>query len=93
MSALAGGVDGASLSQLLDELDHVVRPVALAAGEAQEVSGSFEDGAVLWGAGDGDAAAAAELEQAFVAELPQCAQDRVGVDTEHRGEVLCGAAR
>jgi hypothetical protein len=47
----------------------------------------FDDGAVLWGAGDGDAAAAAEPEQAFVAELAECAQDGVGVDAEDRGEV------
>ena len=64
--------------------------VALRAGEVEELPGLFDDGAVLGGAGDGDAAAAAELEQAFVAELAECAQDGVGVDAEDGGEVFGG---
>ena len=43
---------------------------------------------MLGGSGDGDAAAAAELEQAFVAELAECAQDGVGVDAEDGGKVF-----
>ena len=39
-------------------------------------------------AGDGDAAAAAELEQAVVAELAECFEDGVGVDAELGGEVF-----
>jgi hypothetical protein len=35
--------------------------------EADEVAGLPNDGSVLWGCGDGDAAAAAELEEALVA--------------------------
>jgi photosystem II stability/assembly factor-like uncharacterized protein len=50
----------------------------------------FDDGAVLGGAGDGDAAAAAEVEEAFVAELAEGAQDGVGVDAENGGEVSGG---
>ncbi len=42
------------------------------------------------GAGDGDAAAAAELEQALVAELAEGAEDGVGVDAEDGGEVFGG---
>jgi len=78
------------LAELLDDLDEVVRLVPLSARKVEELSGLFDDGAVLGGAGDGDAAAAAEFEQAFVAELAECAQDGVGVDAEHGGEVFGG---
>jgi hypothetical protein len=40
--------------------------------------------------GDGDAAAAAELEQAFVSEESEGAQHGVGVDAENGGEVFRG---
>ena len=56
----------------------------------EEVFGAFDEGALLGGAGDGDAAAAAEFEQAFVAELAEGAQDGVGVDAEDGGEVFGG---
>ena len=49
-----------------------------------------DDGALFGGAGDGDAAAAAEFEQAFVAELAEGAEDGVGVDVEDGGEVFGG---
>ena len=42
------------------------------------------------GSADGDAAAAAEVEQALVAELPERPQDRVAVDLENRSEVSRG---
>ena len=58
-------------SEFLDDLDEFVGFVAVAAGVVQEFFCSFGDGALLWGAGDGDAAAAAELEQAFVAEFAE----------------------
>ena len=45
---------------------------------------------MLGGAGDGDAAAAAEFEEAFVAELAEGAEDGVGVDAEDGGEVFGG---
>ena len=64
--------------------------VAVAAGEVEEFLGLFDDGAVFGVSGDGDAAAAAELEQAFVAELAEGAQDGVGVDAEDGGEVFGG---
>ena len=60
------------------------------AGEADEVFGAGDDGAAFGAAGDGDAAAAAELEQPFVAEEAQRAQDGVGVDLEHGGEIAGG---
>ena len=64
--------------------------VALVAGEVEEVSGPFDHGATFRGAGDGDAAAAAELEQALVAELAESAEDGVGVDLEDGCEVFRG---
>ena len=75
---------------MLDDLDELVGFVALAAGVAKELSRLFDDGALFGGAGDGDAAAAAELEQTFVAELAEGAEDGVGVDAEDGGEVLGG---
>jgi hypothetical protein len=56
----------------------------------EEVFGFFDEGALFRGAGDRDAAAAAEFEQAFVAELSQGAEDGVGVDAEDGGEVFGG---
>jgi hypothetical protein len=76
--------------ELSDEVDEFVWFVALGAGVVEEVFGSFDEGALLGGAGDGDAAAAAEFEQAFVAELAECAEDGVGVDAENVGEVFGG---
>ena len=76
--------------ELLDDSDEFVGLVALAAGVVEEFFGLFDDGALFWGAGDGDAAAAAELEQAFVAELTEGAEDGVGVDAEDGGDVFCG---
>ena len=46
-----------------------------------------DDCALGRGPADGDAAAAAEVEQALVAELPQRSQDGVAVDLEDRREV------
>jgi hypothetical protein len=60
------------------------------ASEADEVSRTSDDDATLGAAGNGDAAAAAELEQAFVAEEAQRTQDGVRVDLEHGGEVAGG---
>jgi len=76
--------------ELLDDLDEFVGFVALGAGVAEEFFCLFDEGALFGCAGDGDAAAAAEFEQAFVAELAECAQDSVGVDAEDGGEVFGG---
>src|SRR5215468_7105424 len=78
------------LAELLDDVDQFVGFVAVLAGELDERSCLFDDSAVLWCAGDGDAPAAAELEQALVAELAQRSQDGVGVDAEDVSEVLGG---
>ena len=74
--------------ELLDDLDQFVGLVAVGAGVVEEFFRLFDDGAVLGCAGDGDAAAAAEFEEAFVAELAKGAEDGVGVDAEHGGEVF-----
>jgi hypothetical protein len=74
-----------------DVLDHpyeFVELVALLSREADELFGSCDDGTLFRSAGDGDASPAPELEQSFVAELPQGAEDGVGVDPEHGGEVF-----
>ncbi len=42
----------------------------MVAGEVDELSGSLDDVAAFGCAGDGDAAAASELEESFVAEHP-----------------------
>jgi hypothetical protein len=39
---------------------------------------------------DGDAVAAPELQQSFVAEQPRGSQDGVAVHPEHGGQVACG---
>ena len=76
--------------ELLDDADEFVGLVAVGAGVVEKFFRLFDDGAVLGCAGDGDAAAAAEFEEPFVAELAECAQDGVGVDAEHGGEVFGG---
>src|SRR5215211_1953118 len=58
------------LADVLDDPDELVDPVALLAGEVDELGGAFGDRAVLRSADDADAAAAAELEQSLVAQLP-----------------------
>lgn len=65
-------------------------PVSVLAGHAGELGRLGDDGALLWRPGDGDAAAAAELEQALVTQRPERAQDGVGVDAELGREVARG---
>jgi hypothetical protein len=76
--------------ELSEEVDEFVGFVALGAGVVEKFFRLFDEGAVLGCAGDGDAAAATEFEEAFVAELAESAQDGVGVDSEHGGEVFGG---
>jgi len=76
--------------EVFDDLDELVGAVSVLACEVEELSSALDDGAAFGGAGDGDAAAAAEFEQAFVAELAEGAEDGVGVDAEDVGEVFGG---
>src|SRR4026207_415256 len=71
--------------ELLDQVDDFVGVVALGASVVEKVFGVVDEGALFRGAGDRDAAAAAEFEQAFVAELAEGAEDGVGVDAEGGG--------
>jgi Mg-chelatase subunit ChlD len=59
-------------------------------GEADEFPRLVDHRALFRRACDGDPSATSELEESFVAELAEGAQDRVRVDTEHRSEVARG---
>ena len=54
---------------MLDDFDELLAPVAVLAGELQELLGFGDHGAALGAARDADAVAAAELEQSLVAQL------------------------
>ena len=79
-----------SLAEAFDDADELVGAVAVLTGETDEVFGAGDDGAALGAAGDGDAAAAPELEQPLLAQEAEGPQDGVGVDLEHRGEIARG---
>jgi hypothetical protein len=78
------------LGDVLDDLYEFVDAIAVFACERHELSRSLDDGTTVGRSRDGDAAAAAEFEQAFVAELAESAEDGVGVDAENGGEVFGG---
>jgi hypothetical protein len=71
----------------LNDLNEFFDPITVSAGEADELTRAFRELPLLRGSRDGDAASAAELEKAFVTELAQGSQNRVGVDAEDRGEI------
>ena len=73
---------------MLDHLDQLVDPVALRSGELDKLTCTGNDRATLWRAGNGDAAAAPELEQPLVAQQAKRTENGVRVDVEHGGEVL-----
>ncbi len=81
---------GALLADALDDVDQLVSPVSVLARESDELASADNDGAAVRSVADGDAAAAAELEQSLVAQRPQRAKDRVDVDPEHESEVPSG---
>ena len=56
------------LADVFDDLDELVEAVALAAGEIDELPCALNDSATFGRPRDQDATAAAELEQALVAE-------------------------
>jgi hypothetical protein len=57
----------------------------LLACKANELAGTADDGAAFWGPSNSDSAAAPELEQTFVAEESEGAEDSVRIDPEDRG--------
>jgi hypothetical protein len=73
---------------MLDHLDKLVYPVALRSGELDELTCTGNDRATLRRPGNGDAAAAPELEQPLVAQQAKRTENGVGVYVEHGGEVL-----
>ena len=73
-----------------DDFQQLVLPVSVLPGHTGELGRLGDDGAPIWRPGDGDATAAAELEQALVTKRSERAQDRVGVDAELSCEVARG---
>ena len=59
----------------------------MAAAELHELAGMRDDTATRWRAGDGHPPTALEVEQAFVTEDPEGAQDGVSVHVELGGEI------
>src|SRR4029453_9605829 len=88
--ACAHSDGGPRSGELVDEGDQLVDAVSVMTREGDEFPRLLDDGALGRRAGDRDAAAAAELEQAFFSEQPQRPQHGVRVDPEHGGEVLRG---
>ena len=74
---------------LLDELSEFFWPEPVLAGQRNQFAG-FGDYLAAAGcdASDRNAATATELDEALVAQCPQRAEDGVGVDPEHCGQVL-----
>jgi len=68
LSASAVGMSG----KAFDDVDDFVAAEAVVAGEFEEIACAGEHCPALGGARDGDAAPAAELQQAFVSEDVQC---------------------
>jgi WD40-like Beta Propeller Repeat len=59
-------------------------------GEADQCLGLLHDCGAVGGAGDGNAPAAAELEQSLVTQFAKGAKDGVGVHAEHARQILGG---
>ena len=76
--------------EVFDDFDEFGGAVSVLACEVEELSSALDDRAAFRCAGNRDAAAAAEFEQAFVAELAEGAEDGVGVDAENGCEVFGG---
>ena len=76
--------------EVFDDLDELVGAVSVLACEVEELSSALDDRAAFRCAGNRDAAAAAEFEQAFVAKLAESAEDGVGIGAEHVGEIFGG---
>ena len=60
-------ISGGALGDVIDDPEELVGLVAVLSGEGDEFSRSCDHGALFGCAGDGDASAAAELEQSLVA--------------------------
>jgi hypothetical protein len=74
---LTESLTGVRSGKALDDLDDLVAAEAVVACEFEEIPGPAEHGTALRRAGYGDAAAAPELQQAFVPEHVQRAENGV----------------
>ena len=72
----------------LDDVDDLVTAEAMVASEFEEIACAGEHCPALGGARDGDAPAAAGLQQAFVPEHVQGPQDGVLVHAQDGGKVF-----
>jgi hypothetical protein len=70
-------------SERLDDLHELIDAVAVLSRVADEFVGASGDCALFGAASDGDAAPAPELEQPFLSELSQRAEDGVRINAEH----------
>jgi hypothetical protein len=75
-------------TDVLDDLDELVEPVALPAGKVDEFLGARDHGASLERAGDRDATTSSELEQSFLVQHSKSPKHGVGVDGEDGSEIL-----
>jgi hypothetical protein len=73
-----------------DQIDELVAPTAVAAGELDQLAHARLELALLWRRDDRDASAAPDLEQPLVPKLPERAEDGVSVHLQHRGQVERG---
>ena len=80
-------VRGLGSGEVLDDLHQLVDLVAVAARKPDELLGLGNDSAATRCAGDCDPAPAAELQQSFVAQLPQRPKDSVRIDAENLREI------
>jgi hypothetical protein len=76
------------LRQLPQNLEHVFLPVAIEPGELEELLRSLDHRTALGTARHRHPPPPPELEQTLVAEQPESAQHRVGIDLEDGGQVL-----
>ena len=78
------------LRNRLDDLNQLLTPVALLAGELKEFLGAGNNGAPFSRASDGDPTTAAELEQPLVTQQAKSTEDGVPIHTKHGCEVPRG---
>jgi hypothetical protein len=83
---LPAGMESSSI-HALDYPDQLVSSVAVLAGETDEFPGLRDDGTMVGGRRDRDAAPPAKLEEPFVAQLPERAQDGVAIDLKDGSQV------
>src|ERR1039458_4636212 len=77
-------------AEILDDADEFGSLVSVVSGEVDEIADAGDDGALLGVGGDGDPAAAAELDEALVSEGAEGSQYGVGVHADDSGEVAGG---